>query len=110
LRRAAGRHRERRGLVRADVRAPRAGGDRGHMAAAAARRLVRPRRGVARMTRTIPAFESLAELADACGQVPGHEPWPRIGVHAALWRRLGSQLAQGQWALLVLLGDYGRGL
>ena len=60
------------------------------------------------MTRTIPAFESLAELADACGQVPGHEPWPRIVVDAALWRRLGRQLAQGQWALLGLWGDTGR--
>ncbi len=60
------------------------------------------------MTRTVPAYESLAELAADAGSVAGHRPWPRVVVDPATWRWLARQLSTGKWSLLGFWGDSGQ--
>ena len=92
------------GVLRADVRASRAGVRRRHLHAAGAGRLV-PERGEAA------GIDAMATLLDTIPKRDGsqaHRPWPRVVVaRGRLARSRSSQLAAGHWTLLGLWGDAG---
>ena len=78
------------GLLRADVRASRAGAGRRHLSACRARRLVPARREASRIERwRIDSPTSSPQGA----RVDGHRPWPRVIVDAHAWRAVGERAA-----------------
>ncbi len=86
-----------------DVRPPRAGAHRRHLAATPAGRVVPARRGAAGMT----APSILADLIEAGELVPAHQPWPRAWVDADIWQQAIRHLAEGTLTLLSLWAEPG---
>ena len=105
IRRAARPSRPGQSLLRADVRAPRAGALRGNISPRPAGPVVPARRTVAWV-----GDRSVAALTDLIGagiRVEAHRPWPRALVGVELWGAATKALADDTLTLVGLWGDDG---